>query len=91
MTDPWFFPDDLPPSGTAESTCEDTRLACRLLERMCRDPLLRHEHICVEVQNRVVILEGVVSSVGASAEAHAQAWRTPGVHDVNNRLRRLDR
>jgi osmotically-inducible protein OsmY len=90
MTHPWFFPHDLPPLFYAEPTTEDARLACQLLERMQRHPLLRHERICIEVQNRVVILDGTVGTADISAEAGALAWRTPGVHDVNNRLRRLD-
>nr|WP_269440741.1 BON domain-containing protein [Micromonospora tarapacensis] len=65
-------------------------MACGLLERMQRDPLLRHERICIEVQNRVVILDGVASSAEVSAQAHTVAWGTPEVHDVNNRLRVLD-
>lgn len=90
MTHPWFFPHDQSPLFHAEPTTEDARLACRLLERMQRDPTLRHERICIEVQNRVVILDGTVSTAEVSAEAHALAWRTPGVHDVSNRLRRQD-
>ncbi|MEG3636642.1 BON domain-containing protein [Micromonospora palythoicola] len=90
MTHPWFFPHDMPPLFYAEPTTADTRLACRLLTRMQQDPRLRHERICIEVQNRVVVLEGTVSTAGLSAEAHALAWLTPGVHDVSNRLRHLD-
>ncbi|RAO25233.1 hypothetical protein MED15_00996 [Micromonospora noduli] len=89
---PWFFPDD-PPSlfQTGPASDDDARLACQLLERMQRDPRLRHERICIEVQNRVVILEGVVTCADVRTEAHARAWGTPGVHDVNNRLRPLER
>jgi osmotically-inducible protein OsmY len=87
MTYPWFFPHEFPSLFETRPTSEDARLACRLLDRMQRDPLLRHERICIEVQNRVVILDGVVSSAEVSAAAHDRAWSTPGVHDVNNRLR----
>ncbi|MEV2242774.1 BON domain-containing protein [Micromonospora sp. NPDC049891] len=90
MNHPWFFPHDPPPLIYAEPTTEDTRLACRLLENMQRDPRLRYERICIEVQNRVVVLDGTVSAAELSNEAHALAWRTPGVHDVSNRLRHLD-
>ncbi|MFF5182103.1 BON domain-containing protein [Micromonospora sp. NPDC000316] len=88
---PWFFPDDPPPLFQTGPTSDDARLACQLLERMQRDPRLRHERICIEVQNRVAILEGVITSADVSTEAHALAWCTPGVHDVNNRLRSLER
>ncbi|MEU8045588.1 BON domain-containing protein [Micromonospora echinofusca] len=86
MTYPWLFPDGLPSQFRAEPTSADARLACRLLDRMQRDPLLRHERICIEVQNRVAILEGAVGEPDLKARAHALAWSTPGVHDVNNRL-----
>ncbi|MBQ1050622.1 BON domain-containing protein [Micromonospora sp. C51] len=89
MTHPWFFPHDLPPLFYAEPTSEDTRLACQLLASMQQDSRLRQERICIEVQNRVVVLDGTVSTAETSAEAHALAWRTPGVHDVSNRLRHL--
>ncbi|MDO3703136.1 BON domain-containing protein [Micromonospora sp. C28SCA-DRY-2] len=87
MIFPWFYPHDLSPLFPSGSASDDTRLACRLLERMRQDPLLSHERICIEVQNRVVILEGVVSSDEVGRRAHACTWSTPGVHDVNNRLR----
>ncbi|WP_422735726.1 BON domain-containing protein [Micromonospora sp. WMMD729] len=87
---PWFFPGDPPSLIQAGPLSDDARLACTLLERMQRDPRLRHERICIEVQNRVVILEGVVTSVDVRTQAHARAWNTPGVHDVNDRLRPLE-
>lgn len=90
MTYPWFFPDDLPSLFQTGPTSEDARLACRLLEQMQRDPLLRHERICIEVQNRVVILEGNVSSADVKAHAHTVAWGTTDVHDISNRLRPPD-
>lgn len=87
MTHPWFFPEDLPSLFPDLSVSDDVRLACRLLERMQRDPLLRHERICVEVQNRVVILEGPVSSADVVARARVLVSAASGVHDVNVRLR----
>ncbi|MDG4811101.1 BON domain-containing protein [Micromonospora sp. WMMD1120] len=88
---PWFLPDDFFSSVPVQPPCDDARLAYRLLEIMQRDPQLRYERICIEVQNRVVILDGVVTCAELSAHAHALAWSTPGVHDVNNRLRPLQR
>ncbi|WP_430495969.1 BON domain-containing protein [Micromonospora trifolii] len=87
---PWFFPDGSPSLFQTGPASDDARLACQLLERMQRAPRLRHERICIEVQNRVVILEGMVTCADVSAAAQARAWSTPGVHDVNNRLRPLD-
>ncbi|MFE0529567.1 BON domain-containing protein [Micromonospora parva] len=88
---PWFLPDDFPSLVQIQPASADTQLACRLLDSMQRDPRLRHERICIEVQNRVVILDGVVTCADVSTEAHARAWSTPGVYDVNNRLRPLER
>ncbi|NHW87968.1 BON domain-containing protein, partial [Escherichia coli] len=66
MAHPWFFSHDLPPLFHADPTVGDTRLACRLLTTMQQDPRLRHERICIEVQNRVVVLEGTVSTAEVS-------------------------
>ncbi|WP_431879460.1 BON domain-containing protein [Micromonospora marina] len=86
MTYPWFFPEGLPPLFHEGPVTDDTRLACHVVEQMSRDPLLRHERICVEAQNRVVILEGRVGSAEALARARALAWAVSGVHDVNVRV-----
>ncbi|MBM0230894.1 hypothetical protein JNW91_02780 [Micromonospora sp. STR1_7] len=50
---PWFLPDDTPSLFQTALASIDARLAFRLLERMQRDPQLRHERICIEVQNGV--------------------------------------
>lgn len=68
----------------------DTRLLCVVVTRLQQDPLVRAEHLCVEVQNAVVILTGLVTSPAVAAAATDHAWRTPGVHDVSNQLRCLD-
>ncbi|MEV0001675.1 BON domain-containing protein [Micromonospora sp. NPDC050980] len=86
MTHPWFFPEGLPSLFDDGPAANDTRLACRVVDQMHRDPLLRRERICVEAQNRVVILEGRVRSADVLAHARALAWAVPGVHDVNIRL-----
>ncbi|MEU1968628.1 BON domain-containing protein [Micromonospora sediminicola] len=86
MTYPWFFPEGLPSLYHDGPAGNDTRLACRVVEQMNHDPLLRHERICVEAQNRVVILEGRVGSAEALARARALAWAVSGVHDVNVRV-----
>ncbi|WBB80217.1 BON domain-containing protein [Micromonospora sp. WMMD882] len=83
---PWFSAGDVP-VFPPRSGDPDTVLAYRLLDQMRQDPLLRYERICIEAQNGVIILEGEVSSAERRAEAHAHAWRAPGVRDVNNRLR----
>ncbi|WP_431932231.1 BON domain-containing protein [Micromonospora sp. RP3T] len=86
MTYPWSFPEGLPSLFHDGPVAHDTRLACRVVEQMNRDPLLRRERICVEAQNRVVILEGRVTSADVPTRARVLAWAVPGVHDVNVRL-----
>ncbi|MDG4752654.1 BON domain-containing protein [Micromonospora sp. WMMD718] len=86
MTYPWFYPERLPSPLHGDPVADDTRLACHVATLMGQDPLLRHERICVEAQNRVVILEGRVSSTDARARARALAWAVPAALDVSVRL-----
>lgn len=64
----------------------DELIARRVADRFLRAPEIRSGHVVVAVQNRVVILKGRVDSDLARAAAGKQAWSTPGVHDVCNRL-----
>ena len=64
----------------------DELIARRVADRFLRDPEIRSGHVLVAVQNRVVILKGRVDSDDARAAASKQAWSTPGVYDVCNRL-----
>lgn len=50
-------------------------------------PQIRGGYLEVEVQNRVVILLGEVTSADARTTIRRLAWAVPGVHDVCNRLR----
>ncbi|WP_255630302.1 BON domain-containing protein [Jidongwangia harbinensis] len=43
-------------------------------------------HIVVEVQNQVVILEGIVPTPSERAHVHEATWQVRGVMDVSNRL-----
>ncbi|MEV5819692.1 BON domain-containing protein [Micromonospora haikouensis] len=89
MTYPWFFPEGLPPLFHDGPVASDTSLACRVVEQLQRDPVLRHERICVEAQHRVIILEGRASSADVLDRARVLVWAVPGVHDVNVRLHTL--
>ncbi|WP_431918821.1 BON domain-containing protein [Micromonospora wenchangensis] len=86
MTSPWFFPEGLPSLFHDGPVANDTRLACRVVEQMRQHPLLRYERICVEVQNRVVVLTGRASSADVPVRVRALAWAVPGVHDVSVQL-----
>ena len=65
----------------------DIELARQVGERLMGDPEITGGHVRITVQNRVVILQGRVPTAEAKAAAGRQAWSTPGVFDVNNRLR----
>jgi osmotically-inducible protein OsmY len=67
-----------PPDARAT---RDASLAAAVAQRIGR------RGIVVSAQNAVVILEGVVDHEDVRWFAGEIAWRTPGVFDVNNRLR----
>jgi osmotically-inducible protein OsmY len=83
------FPDDLPwwlqPSDDPEPG-SDLHLALAVIDRLRAVRRLRHQQITVQAQNKVVILEGTVSSAELRTLAGASAWQTPEVYDVCNRL-----
>ncbi len=64
----------------------DEDLATRVAARLRADLSPVGHHIVVEVQNRVVMLEGGVPDPAMRTQAHQIVWRTPGVLDVSNRL-----
>ncbi|MFC4065791.1 BON domain-containing protein [Actinoplanes subglobosus] len=80
MDDRWLNRRVRPAAGS------DVELTCRVIERVLRDPRLSGECVTVEVQNRVVTLIGVVSSLYARTVAAELARSTPGVADICNRL-----
>jgi BON domain len=75
----WHLPAN-PPVGA------DEELALLVAERL-RESLMGTGHrIVVEVQNRVVVLEGNVATDAIRRQVHQIVWQTPGVVDVSNRL-----
>ncbi|WP_320068513.1 BON domain-containing protein [Micromonospora sp. RTGN7] len=89
MVIPWPSPDDHswpaePDSGPAD---EDARLAAAVARRLGGDPTVRHEPVRVSVQNRVVILTGIVADPRARRAAGELAWAVTDVADVCNALR----
>lgn len=82
--DPWR--DDDADADRVYTDEADELLARRVADRFVNDPDLRSGHVVITVQNRVVILKGRVDSPVAKDAASRQAWATPGVFDVCNRL-----
>ncbi|MFI0795856.1 BON domain-containing protein [Micromonospora rubida] len=66
---------------------EDARLAAVVARRLGGDPAVRHERVRVSVQNRVVILTGIVADPRARRAAGELAWEVADVVDVCNALR----
>ena len=60
----------------------DQRLARMVTQRLHNDPWTCLRLVKVQVQNRVVILEGRLDSARARWAAVEHAWQTPGVFDV---------
>ncbi|MGW1059140.1 BON domain-containing protein [Micromonospora rubida] len=90
MVIPWPSPDDH--SWPAEPdrpgpADEDARLAAVVARRLGGDPTVRHERVRVSVQNRVVILTGIVADPRARRAAGELAWEVTDVVDVCNALR----
>ena len=67
--------------ATAAETV-DERLARLVRQRLYGDPWTCLRRVRVQVQNRVVILEGQLNSAWACWVAVDHAWQTPGVVDV---------
>ncbi|WP_262286072.1 BON domain-containing protein [Micromonospora sp. MA102] len=83
----WPYPDfpfagDGPPPDGA-----DVRLAALVAQRLSIDWTTRRQQITVTVQNRVVILAGVVTDPETRRAAGELAWDVSGVFDVCNALR----
>jgi hypothetical protein len=84
------FPDGTPawqPAiGRPTEPVPDEALAVEVAERLAEELFLNGQHIVVEVQHSVVILEGNVRSEYVRRRAHEIVWGTAGVFDVCNRL-----
>lgn len=79
----WSGPQDSP--GQFAGLLDEI-IAREVADRFIEDPAIGSGQVVVEVQNRVVILKGWIDSAAARAAAGRQAWATPGVYDVSNRL-----
>ena len=65
----------------------DPELKALLVQRLNENPLTMEERIKVAVTRSAVILSGGVSTRIAKRAAGDDAWDTPGVADVSNRLK----
>ncbi|MGN9809368.1 BON domain-containing protein [Micromonospora sp. BQ11] len=87
---PWPLPDEnwLADAGDQpEPDSEDLRVEALVAQRLSIDWTTRRQQISVAVQNRVVILSGLVSGTDVRQVAGELAWDVPGVADVCNMLR----
>ncbi|WP_433495969.1 BON domain-containing protein [Micromonospora sp. CA-248089] len=87
MVMPWPYPEFPFTGGGPEPDDADTRLASLVAQRLSADWTTRRQQITVTVQNRVVILAGLVADPQTRLVAAELAWDVPGVFDVCNALR----
>lgn len=81
--DPLFYRPTEPERPSADP---DKRLACLVSQRLARVVPEQTRRVKVEVQNRVVLLDGPVDSAATAAAVGGLAWDVPGVVDVRNSL-----
>ncbi|MFY1594381.1 BON domain-containing protein [Micromonospora sp. WMMD737] len=90
MLIPWPYPDEgafRPEPPVPSPDDEDGRLAALVAQRLSSDWTTRRQQIVVTVQNRVVILAGIVTGPETRRVAGEIAWDVRGVADVCNALR----
>ncbi|WFE42663.1 BON domain-containing protein [Micromonospora sp. WMMD998] len=84
---PWPYPEFPFPDDGPEPDGADMRLTSLVAQRLSADWTTRRQQITVTVQNRVVILAGLVADPETRRVAAELAWDVPGVSDVCNALR----
>ena len=70
----------------ADDVPNDREMKTALVQRLHENLFTQDAQIRVEVDHRVIVLGGEVQSADAKRAASDDAWDTPGVMDVNNRL-----
>jgi osmotically-inducible protein OsmY len=84
------FPDGFSGAGSSPPPSSplptDIELVHRVAARLSALVVHPGAHIVVQVQNQVVILEGVVPTAGQRSLLHQNVWETRGVVDVCNEL-----
>jgi osmotically-inducible protein OsmY len=90
MSDRGRHPEEGPPSrpdgGSTAAPLNDLSVRRFVLSRLNEHAHTALADIHVEVQNRVVILQGAVRSAPVRHLAHHLTWNTTGVFDVSNQL-----
>lgn len=90
MSDRGRHPEEGPPGrperGSAAGPLSDLGVRRFVLSRLNEHAHTALAEIHVEVQNRVVILQGAVRSAPVRHLAHHLTWNTTGVFDVSNQL-----
>lgn len=81
---PWPYPEHHHFHNQDHPLDEDLRLAALVAQRLSIDWTTRRQQIAVTVQNRVVILTGLVADRATRRAASELAWDVPGVFDVCN-------
>jgi len=74
------------PGSDAPQEDSDAELTAALQLVLARDPFLQAGHLCVQAQDRVVTLEGVVPNETLRELAEFDAWYVWGVEQVINQL-----
>lgn len=89
MLMPGQFPEEHPwrADGSPPPADHDIRIATAVAQRLSSDWTTRRQQIVVSVQNRVVILTGMVADPDTRQVAGEIAWDTSDVFDVCNALR----
>lgn len=77
----WYDPDNTPPAKPTDGEIKSV-----LVDRLRENPWTKDDDIRVDVKRNVVILSGEVSTTRAKRAAGDDAWDTPGVVDISNRL-----
>jgi len=70
----------------ADDVPSDREMKTALVQRLHENLFTQDAQIRVDVDHRVIVLGGEVQSADAKRAASDDAWDTPGVMDVNNRL-----
>lgn len=87
----WPFPDEGSFSGDRRRfpgmDDPDVRLTYRVAEALLNDARTRHQRVTVEVQNRVVLLGGVVDERSVKVVVRDIARAVPGVTDTCDAIR----
>jgi osmotically-inducible protein OsmY len=91
VPDDWNDPDvpgDEPdPADECRAISVDELIAEIIAASVLSNPRIRGRYLHIQVQNRVAILTGEVTTADARTVLRSLAWATPGIRDVCNRVK----